>query len=43
MAELPKDYLSYVESGESDFGFTEGEPGYFQLWALEEREALHRD
>jgi hypothetical protein len=43
MADLPKDYLAYVEKGGSDVGFTEGDPGYFQLWALEEREALHRD
>ena len=43
MPQLPKDYLSYVEAGGGGFGFTEGDPGYFQLWALEEREALHRD
>jgi hypothetical protein len=41
--ELPKDSLSYIEAGGNDSGFTEGDPGYFQLWTLEEREALHRD
>lgn len=43
MLQLPKDYLSYVEAGGSDSCFTEGDPGYFQLWAVEEREALNRD
>lgn len=43
MLQLPKDYLSYVEAGGRGSGFTEGDPGYFQLWALEEAEALNRD
>jgi hypothetical protein len=43
MLQLPKDYLSYLEAGGSDSGFTEGDPGYFQLWALKEGEALNRD
>jgi hypothetical protein len=40
---LPREYLAYVEAGGSSTGFTEGDPGYFQLWALDERAALHRD
>ena len=43
MLSFPKDYLSYIEGGGADCGFTEGDPGYFQLWALEEVEALNRD
>lgn len=43
MLQFPKEYLSYVEADGSDVGFTEGAPGYFQLWALEEAETLNRD
>jgi len=43
MLQLPKDYLAYVEGDGREFGFTEGAPGYFQLWAPEEVEALNRN
>jgi hypothetical protein len=40
-AQLPADYLRYLEEG-SDFGETEGEPGYFQLWHPDEIEERNR-
>jgi len=43
MLPLPKDYLSYIEAGGSDSGFTDGDPGYFQLWSPQEVEELNRD
>ena len=42
-AALPKDYQSYVEGGGTDSAYTEGDPGYFQLWPLEEVKNLNRD
>lgn len=40
---LPKDYLAYVEAGGADCAFTDGDPGYFQLWPPEEIERWNQD
>jgi hypothetical protein len=33
---IPKDYLGYVQGEGADASATQGDPGYFQLWALGE-------
>jgi hypothetical protein len=33
---IPKDYLGYVRGEGVDAGTTRGDPGYFQLWALDD-------
>jgi hypothetical protein len=40
-AQLPSDYLRYVEEG-ADWASTNGEPGYFQLWPLDEVEEMNQ-
>jgi hypothetical protein len=40
---LPKDYRDYVEGGGADAAFTDGDPGYFQLWPTSEIEQWNKD
>src|SRR6266702_8263069 len=42
-SKLPKDYVEYLDAGGSDFAFTIGDPGYFQLWPREEIEQWNQD
>ena len=41
--DLPNDYIAYLEGMGVVEGFTEGLPGYFALWHLDEVEASNRD
>jgi hypothetical protein len=42
-ADLPRDYLDYVEGDGVDAAFTEGDPGYFQLWPPDEIEKWNKE
>ena len=39
---LPADYIEYIETDGISEGFTEGEPGYFQLWPPDEIQSMNR-
>lgn len=40
---IPSEYLAYVTSGGRMESLTEGEPGYFILWPIEEIEKMNAE
>ena len=41
--ELPDVYWDYLEEDGRDSAFTDGQPGYFQLWSPQDLERMNRE